>query len=59
MPRAEPGREESTDTDRDTADYLFANPLPEKVPTDWLEELDRAVSVEDPGFVLPWNEESD
>lgn len=64
--RLETGRSEGTgakwlaqffdlDTDSNSADYLFEEAVPERVPDAWVAELSRYRSVED-HLVLPWNE---
>ncbi|MDN4639062.1 hypothetical protein QCD70_02270 [Agreia sp. PsM10] len=37
----------------DPYDYLFAEPMPETVPREWLVSLGTKTVVEDPNFVMP------
>ena len=41
---------------QDDADYLFVDPLPQYVPSEWVEAAASFSSNDDPDFVLPWNE---
>jgi hypothetical protein len=43
----------------ESVDYLFAAPMPETVPPEWIASVASLRIREDRDFVLPWNADSD